>query len=101
MTLNCDEQAVFAAWIYKCALVFGAAANGNDDGLVSLREGFKDSQKAGPGCVIYAGQAPAMPFTMPVSQAGFDGDSETRILSWGMEILRSHGTTEEVPRGAA
>jgi len=36
-----------------------------------------------------------------VSQAGFHGDSETRILSWGMEILRSHGTKEEVPRGVA
>lgn len=65
VTLNCDEQAVFAAWIYKCALVFDAAANGNDGGLVSLREGFKKSQKAGPGCVIYAGPAPAMPFIMP------------------------------------
>jgi hypothetical protein len=36
-----------------------------------------------------------------VSQAEFHGDSETRILSWGMEILPSHVTTEEVPRGVA
>ena len=36
-----------------------------------------------------------------VSQAGFRGDSESRILSWGMEILPSHATQEEVPRRAA
>jgi hypothetical protein len=36
-----------------------------------------------------------------LSQAGFHGDSEARILSWGMEILPSHATTEEVPRGVA
>jgi transposase-like protein len=32
-----------------------------------------------------------------VSQAGFDGDSEARILSLGLEILPSHATQEEVP----
>lgn len=65
VTLDEGEQAVFAAWIYKCALIFDAAANGNDGGLVPLREGFKDSRKAGPGCVMYAGPAPPMPFTVP------------------------------------
>ncbi len=65
VTLNESDQAVFAAWIYKCALIFDAAANGNDGGLVSLRADFKDSRKAGPGCVIYAGPAPPMPFTVP------------------------------------
>ncbi len=34
----------------------------------------------------------------PLSQAGFDGDFETRMLSWGEEILRGYGTTEEVSR---
>lgn len=33
-----------------------------------------------------------------LSQAGSHGGSESRILSWGMEILPSHGTKEEVPR---
>ena len=36
-----------------------------------------------------------------VSQAGFDGDLDARMLSWGEEILHSHVETEEVPRGAA
>jgi len=35
-----------------------------------------------------------------LSQAEFHGDSESRILSWGLEILPSHATTEEVPRRA-
>jgi hypothetical protein len=32
-----------------------------------------------------------------LSQGGFRGDLESRILSWGEESLRGHGTTEEVP----
>jgi hypothetical protein len=31
-----------------------------------------------------------------LSQVGFDGDLESRILSSGEESLRDHGTTEEV-----
>ncbi len=65
VVLNEEEQAVFAAWIYKCALIFDAAANGNDGDLVPLREGFRTSQKAGPGCMMYAGPAPPTPFTLP------------------------------------
>jgi hypothetical protein len=65
VTLDGDGQAVFAAWIYKCALIFDAAENGNDGDLVPLREGFEASREAGPGCVIYAGPAPPMPFSVP------------------------------------
>ena len=36
-----------------------------------------------------------------MSQAGFDGDLDSRMLSWGEEILRCHVETEEVPRGVA
>lgn len=65
VTLDAKGQTVFAAWIYKCALIFDAAAKANDGGLASLREGFRESRKAGPGCIIYAGPATAIPFTMP------------------------------------
>jgi hypothetical protein len=65
VTLDREGQAVFAAWIYKCALIFDAAANGNDGDLVPLREGFQTSHKAGPGCVMYAGPATPAPFTLP------------------------------------
>lgn len=65
VTLDGSEQAAFAAWIYKCALIFDAAAKGSNGELVSLREGFRESREAGPGCVIYAGPATAIPFTMP------------------------------------
>jgi transposase len=37
---------------------------------------------------------------IPMSQAGFGGDPDSRMLSWGEGILRCHGETEEVPRGA-
>src|SRR5207245_2816277 len=36
---------------------------------------------------------------LAVSQAGFDGDLDSRMLSWGEESLRCHVETEEVPRG--
>ena len=36
-----------------------------------------------------------------VSRTGFRGDLDSRMLSWGEEILRCHVETEEVPRGAA
>jgi hypothetical protein len=65
VALDQKGQAAFAAWIYKCALVFDAAANGNGGGLVPLREGFRASRQAGSGCVIYAGPAPPMPFSLP------------------------------------
>jgi hypothetical protein len=66
VTLDQRGQAAFAAWIYKCALIFDASANGNEGGLMSLREGFRISRKAGPGCVIYAGPSgPPIPFTVP------------------------------------
>jgi hypothetical protein len=50
-------QSAFAAWIYKCALIFDASANGNNGDLVLLREQFMATRQAGPGCVIYAGPA--------------------------------------------
>jgi hypothetical protein len=36
-----------------------------------------------------------------LSRTGFRGDLDSRMLSWGVEILRRHVETEEVPRGAA
>jgi hypothetical protein len=64
--LDAAGQSAFAAWIYKCALIFDAAQHGVDGQLASLRTGFMESQLAGPGCVIYAGPtgAPA-PFELP------------------------------------
>ena len=32
-----------------------------------------------------------------LSRTGFDGDLDSRMLSWGEEILRCHVETEEVP----
>jgi hypothetical protein len=58
-------QAAFAAWIYKSASVFDAAVNGECGELVSLRDGFRASGEAGPGCVIYAGPSPAAPISLP------------------------------------
>ena len=38
---------------------------------------------------------------IPMSQAGFDGDLDSRILSSGEETLRRHGPSKEVPARAA
>lgn len=49
VTLDAAGQTAFAAWIYKCALIFDAAQHGADGELASLREGFMESKQAGPG----------------------------------------------------
>ncbi len=64
--LDTAGQTAFAAWIYKCALIFDAAQHGASGELASLRAGFMESRLAGPGCVIYAGSAGApAPFKLP------------------------------------
>jgi len=66
VTLDAFGQTAFAAWIYKCALIFDAAQHGTDGELASLREGFMESKQAGPGCIMYAGSAGApAPFEFP------------------------------------
>lgn len=64
--LDTAEQTAFAAWIYKCALIFDAAQRGVGGELASLRTGFMESRLAGPGCVIYTGSMGALaPFKLP------------------------------------
>jgi hypothetical protein len=66
VTLDAAGQTAFAAWIYKCALIFDAAQHGADGELASLRAGFMESKKAGPGAVMFAGSAGApAPFELP------------------------------------
>jgi hypothetical protein len=66
-TLDAVGQSAFAAWIFKCALIFDAAQHGRTGELASLRASFMASRRAPPGCVIYAGPAGA---PLPVE---FDG----------------------------
>lgn len=72
VTLDAAGQTAFAAWIYKCALIFDAAQHGTEGELASLRTGFMESRLAGPGCVIYAGStgAPA-PLELPGLEESF------------------------------
>jgi hypothetical protein len=66
VTLDAAGQTAFAAWIYKCALIFDAAQHGADGELASLRAGFRESKQAGPGAVMFAGSAGApAPFELP------------------------------------
>ncbi len=66
VTLDTAGQSAFAAWIYKCALIFDAAQHGPGGELASLRAGFMQSRLAGPGSQIYAGPAgPPAPFELP------------------------------------
>src|SRR3954469_9707059 len=39
--------------------------------------------------------------TPELSQAGFDGELDPRMSSWGEEILHGHVESEEVPGGVA
>lgn len=61
VTLDCKGQAAVAAWIYKSALMFDAAEHGAQGQLGSLRDGFRTSGQAGPGCIIYVGPADRPP----------------------------------------
>ncbi len=65
VSLDKTAQASVAAWIFKCALTFDAAGNGENGPLKSLRAQFCSSRKAPPGCVIYAGPATPVPWTVP------------------------------------
>jgi hypothetical protein len=80
VTLNREGQAAVAAWIYKTALTFDAAEHGADGSLRSLREGFKASRLAGPGCIIYAGPA-SRPPSVTV------GDPPTNVNLWPLGIV--------------
>ena len=66
VVLDRRGQSAVAAWVYKSAIMFDASTDGNDGELVSLREGLKDSGRAGPGCRIFVGPAgPPTPFSVP------------------------------------
>jgi hypothetical protein len=58
------QQAV-AGWIFKSALTFDALQTGNAGPLVGLRGDFAASHRAPPGCTIYLGPAPPIPFSLP------------------------------------
>jgi hypothetical protein len=59
VTLDAAGQSAFAAWIFKCTLIFDAAHHDREGEFASLREGFMASRQAPPGCVIWAGPAGA------------------------------------------
>ncbi len=96
--LDAAGQTAFAAWIYKCALIFDAAQHGVDGELASLRAGFTESRLAGPGCVIYAGSAGApAPFELP----GWEEKLGLRLVGIrpanGTVRLEINGQVSEIP----
>jgi hypothetical protein len=80
VTLDCEGQAAVAAWIYKSALMFDAADHGVHGQLNSLRDGFRTSGQAGPGCIIYVGPADRPP-------SATVGDPPTEVNFWTLGIL--------------
>src|SRR3954447_2227059 len=63
------------------------------------RIGRRRAVPAAHRCVTDARrEGPARRLLHQLSQAGFHGGFDSRILSWGEETLRGHGTTEEVSR---
>jgi hypothetical protein len=61
VALDSNGQAAAAAWIYKTALIFDASEHGVDGPLATLRPQFRQTRRAGPGCVIYTGPAIRQP----------------------------------------
>ncbi len=80
IALDCKGQAAVAAWIYKSALMFDAAEHGAQGQLSSLRDGFRSSCQAGPGCIIYVGPADRPPSVTV-------GDPPTEVNFWTLGIL--------------
>ncbi len=66
----------------------------------SISKTLSTAQKL--GTTVHAQAVNASPTRwQPVSQAGFDGDLDPRMSSWGEEILHGHVEIEEVSGGAA
>ena len=78
-------QRAVAAWIYKSALIFDASQHGHDGPLAALRERFKETGEAGPGCVIYAGPS-APPPSMNV------GSPPKTLNLWMLGVREVNGT---------
>jgi len=96
--LDTDGQTAFAAWIYKCALIFDAAQHGADGELSSLRAGFLDSRLAGPRSVIYAGPTEA---PTPLELPGLEQKLSLRLFAVrpanGTMRLDFNGQVSEIP----
>jgi hypothetical protein len=96
--LDTAGQTAFAAWIYKCALIFDAAQHGAGGELASLRTGFMESGLAGPGCVIYAGPAGApAPFELPGLETRFGLRLFGVRPANGTVRLEINGQVSEIP----
>jgi hypothetical protein len=80
VVLDREGQTAIAAWIYKSALMFDAAEHGAQGQLSSLRNGFRRSGQAGPGCIIYVGPADRPPSLTVV-------DPPTAVNLWALGIL--------------
>ena len=65
VSLNPDAQTAVAAWIFKSALTFDALQSGEEGTMSPLRAAFTRERAAPPGCTIYVGPAPPVPFTVP------------------------------------
>lgn len=63
-TLDHAQQAAVAAWVFKSALTFDAARNGDNGRLVTSRPVFMAAKVPPAGCTIYLGPAVPMPWTV-------------------------------------
>jgi hypothetical protein len=62
--LASGAQRAVAGWIFKSALTFDALQSGNEGPLGGLRGDFAASHRAPPGCTVYLGPAPPVPFSL-------------------------------------
>ena len=59
------DRCIFAAWLFKTALVFDAMDNGDEGRLAPQREAFSKTREAPLGLLIVIGPAPDVPFSVP------------------------------------
>jgi hypothetical protein len=85
VALDKAGQTAFAAWLFKCALIFDVVDAGTDGPLAPLRQAFMETRLAPPGCVIYSGPASAPPSVKV-------GEPSTSVNLWMFGVRPANGT---------
>jgi hypothetical protein len=103
--LDLHAQLAFATWLLKIALVFDAMDAGDNGRLAAQRKPFYELRQPPIGPLIYAGPAPAIPWTVP----GFPEVAGMRlfglrpldgVLNLHLRVANADGTpAAEQPRG--
>jgi hypothetical protein len=100
--LDRQAQLAFATWLFKIALVFDAMDAGDEGRLAVQRKPFFELREPPSGPLIYAGPAPAIPWTVPgiPEVAGmrlFGLRPLDGLLNVNLRVANADGTPAEQP----